>query len=92
MDEAEPQAAATSTPGEIRAVEDQIRVLLAVMVNAGVEPETITALLDRVRAPDLQPEAGAAYARAMNSFREAVGAFADKKDKAKAEAGIHVVE
>jgi hypothetical protein len=92
MDEAEPQAPATSTPGEIRAVEDQIRVLLAVMVNAGVEPETITALLDRVRAPDLQPEAGAAYTQAMDSFRAAVEAFADKKANAKAEAGIHVVE
>ena len=77
MDEAEPQAPATSTPGEIRAVEDQIRTLLAVMVNAGVEPETITALLDRVRGPDLQPKAGAAYTQAMDSFRAAVEAFAD---------------
>ncbi|MDF2974653.1 MAG: hypothetical protein K0R61_5103 [Microvirga sp.] len=92
MDEAGPEAPVTSTHGEIKALEDQIRVLLAVMVNAGVEPGTITSLLGRVRAPDLEPEAGAAYTRGMDSFRAAIEAFADKKDKAKTQAGIHVAE
>ncbi len=91
MDEAELKTLADRTAGAVTALEDQVRVPLAAIVNAGVEPGLITGWLDQIGDPGLQPEAAAAYRRVMAPFAEAARVLAaERQAKAEAEAGPRV--